>query len=190
MDELIDVDRIKQFTPELKDKISKVVVKLASPDQFKSDGQNPNIMTEAQLDALEQSFRLFGTLQPIVCDQNMTMIDGEQRLKIYSRIGIDKIPYVQIDVDDAQRRILRQVLNKLKGSHDYELDLAEYQRIIDAGKEIDLKELLAINDRDWSKILDEINNIETTEMKTKPFLCPNCGYDLRSKKNVNEHRDD
>ena len=182
MGEIIDVDRIKQLTPELKEKISNVMVKLATPDQFKSDGQNPNIMTESQLDALEQSFRLFGTLQPIVCDQNMTMIDGEQRLKIYSRIGIQKIPYVQIEVDDAQRRILRQVLNKLKGEHSYELDLAEYQRIIDAGKEIDLKELLGWNDQEINIILNKLKGIEEPKEKELDenieveHECPKCGY--------------
>jgi hypothetical protein len=49
-------------------------------------------------------------------------------------------------VEDVDRRLLRQILNKLKGEHDRELDALEFQTIIDLGKEDDLKYLLALSD--------------------------------------------
>ena len=38
--------------------------------------------------------------------------------------------------------MLRQILNKLKGKHNTELDNAEYMRILQAGEKEDLKALL------------------------------------------------
>ena len=46
-------------------------------------------------------------------------------------------------VSDVDRRMLRQILNKLKGKHNRELDAAEYMRIMEQGEKDDLKALLA-----------------------------------------------
>ena len=45
-------------------------------------------------------------------------------------------------VTDIDRRLLRQILNKLKGKHNKELDAAEYMRIMQAGEKDYLKALL------------------------------------------------
>lgn len=166
------------FNQELMKRIQNMEVKYAKPDEFKTDGDNPNVMTETQLKALETSIKRFGTIVPIVVDQNMTMVDGEQRLTIYRRVGVTRIPFVQLNLTDSERRILRQTLNKLKGSHDYELDLAEYSKIIDAGSTEDLKSLLGWTERDLNKILDDLKNEEPDEEKPKPsdvVTCPHCG---------------
>ena len=46
---------------------------------------------------------------------------------------------IRLPVKDVDRRLLRQVLNKLKGKHNKELDSAEYLRIIDEGEKEELK---------------------------------------------------
>ena len=57
-----------------------------------------------------------------------------------------EVSVIRLPVEDVDRRLLRQVLNKLKGEHQKELDQAEYKRIIEAGKEDDLKYLLMLSD--------------------------------------------
>jgi hypothetical protein len=52
-------------------------------------------------------------------------------------------PVLRLPVSDVDRRMLRQILNKLKGKHSRELDSADYIRIIEAGEKDDLKALLA-----------------------------------------------
>jgi len=47
-----------------------------------------------------------------------------------------------LPVTDIDRRLLRQILNKLKGKHNKELDAAEYMRIMQAGEKDYLKALL------------------------------------------------
>ncbi len=49
---------------------------------------------------------------------------------------------IRLPVKDVDRRLLRQVLNKLRGKHNKEWDSAEYLRIIDEGGKEDLKALL------------------------------------------------
>ena len=39
-------------------------------------------------------------------------------------------PVLRLPVTDVDRRMLRQILNKLKGKHNKELDAAEYMRIM------------------------------------------------------------
>lgn len=52
-------------------------------------------------------------------------------------------PVLRLPVSDVDRRMLRQILNKLKGKHNKELDAAEYLRIAEAGEKDSLKALLA-----------------------------------------------
>ena len=49
---------------------------------------------------------------------------------------------IRLPVKDVDRRLLRQVLNKLRGKHNKELDSAEYLRILEQGEKEDLKALL------------------------------------------------
>ena len=51
-------------------------------------------------------------------------------------------PVLRLPVSDVDRRMLRQILNKLKGKHNKELDNAEYIRILQMGEKDDLKALL------------------------------------------------
>ncbi len=56
-------------------------------------------------------------------------------------------PVLRLPVTDVDRRMLRQILNKLKGKHNRELDGAEYIRIVEQGEKEPLKALLAFNRR-------------------------------------------
>jgi uncharacterized protein (UPF0248 family) len=49
---------------------------------------------------------------------------------------------LRLPVTDVDRRMLRQILNKLKGKHNKELDSAEYMRIVEMGEKDGLKALL------------------------------------------------
>ena len=46
---------------------------------------------------------------------------------------------IRLPVKDVDRRLLRQVLNKLRGKHNREMDSSEYLRIIDEGEKEELK---------------------------------------------------
>ena len=67
---------------------------------------------------------------------------GSKGLKYASNMANFSLPYLRLPVSDIDRRMLRQILNKLKGKHNKELDNAEYIRILQAGEKDDLKALL------------------------------------------------
>jgi hypothetical protein len=110
---------------------------------LKSDENNPNKMTVKQQKEVWRSLKKYGWTYPIVTNKEGVFADGEQRAAVCIGHGEYFAPVLRLSVSDVDRRVLRQILNKLKGKHSKELDAAEFKRIIEAGEKEDLKALLA-----------------------------------------------
>ena len=124
---------------------------------LKRDGQNPNKMTDKQKDSTWQSLAKYGWIYPIITNKDGLLTDGEQRVDVCLEHGEFFGPVLRLPVEDVNRRILRQVLNKLKGTHDKLLDAEEFKRILEADGKDDLKALLGISDgtlERYDKLLD------------------------------------
>jgi len=103
-------------------------------------------------------------------------------------------PVLRLDLKDTDRRLLRQVLNKLKGTHVPELDAAEFQRLIDADELTDLKRMLVLDQMDVERVLKHLegaatildklaaaenqrNNPKEKIVREVPLAeCPKCGF--------------
>jgi hypothetical protein len=109
---------------------------------LKFDQDNPNRMSLAQLDQLKASIKKWGDIVPVVTNSELLVADGQQRVAAMRELGMTECSVIRLPVKDVDRRLLRQVLNKLKGKHNKELDSAEYLRIIDEGEKEDLRALL------------------------------------------------
>lgn len=97
--------------------------------------------------ALRLSMERFGYLTPIVVDQNNLIADGEHRALIYKEFGLEEIPAYRVTFsDDAERRLLRQTMNKLRGQHDFAMDADEMALIYESSKLPDLSALIAQNE--------------------------------------------
>ncbi len=129
-------------------------------DSLQLDGENPNKMKKNQLNALRKAIQRWGFIVPIVTNRDLLVADGEQRLTVARELGMKQVPVIRLDVEDVDRRIIRQILNKLKGIHVKELDQAEYDRIIDEGREDDLKEFLILSDKDLERALKDQESID------------------------------
>jgi hypothetical protein len=103
---------------------------------------NPNRMSLAQLNRLKASIKRWGDIVPVVTNNELLVADGAQRITAMKELGMTQCSVIRLSVKDVDRRLLRQVLNKLKGKHNKELDSAEYLRIIDQGEKEELKALL------------------------------------------------
>ena len=123
--------------------------------EIKTDGQNPNKMSKDQLERLKASIKKWGFIVPIITNKDLLIADGEQRYTAAKALGMTEVSVIRLPVEDVDRRLLRQVLNKLKGEHQKELDQAEYERIIEAGKEDDLKYLLMLSDEKLTNALSQ-----------------------------------
>ncbi len=125
------------------------------------DGQNPNKMTEKQKASTWKSLCDFGWIYPIVTNKDGMLTDGEQRVDVCLEHSEFFGPVLRLQVEDVDRRILRQVLNKLKGTHDKLLDAQEFKRIREAGGKEELQGVLGITDETldrYDKLLDDAEN--------------------------------
>jgi ParB-like chromosome segregation protein Spo0J len=109
---------------------------------LKFDQDNPNRMSLAQLERLKASIKKWGDIVPVVTNGELLVADGQQRVTAMRELGMTECSVIRLPVKDVDRRLLRQVLNKLRGKHNKELDNAEYLRIIEQGEKEDLKALL------------------------------------------------
>jgi hypothetical protein len=119
------------------------------------DQTNPNITTLRQQEQIWSSLQKYGWTYPILTNKDSTLLDGEQRTDICKQHGEFFAPVLRLPVTDVDRRMLRQILNKLKGKHNKELDAAEYMRIAEMGEKDGLKALLAsVGERLPQELLD------------------------------------
>ncbi len=154
---------------------------------------NPNRMTLAQLERLKASIRRWGDIVPVVTNSELQVADGQQRVTAMKELGMTECSVIRLPVKDVDRRLLRQVLNKLRGKHNKELDGAEYLRIIDEGEKEELKALLEsvgeklpieVDDRDVSFSVPETYEIiiecrDEADQKAKYEKLKMEGYKLR-----------
>lgn|GEM_PF-3206975 len=133
-------------------------------DQLKVDGQNPNRMTKKQLQALAESIKRFGFIIPIITNEELVVADGGQRLPVAKALGMIEVPVVRLPVRDVDRRILRQVLNKLRGEHRDDLDALEFMRIVEEGEKGTLQTLLNLGDRELYHALDMAKSKEVMDV--------------------------
>jgi DNA modification methylase len=125
-------------------------------ESLRVDGQNPNRMTEKQTDALCESINKYGFIVPIITNKDLLVADGEQRLQAAQKLSMKSVPIIRLNISDVDRRILRQVLNKLRGEHELLADAREFDLIVKAGQEDDLKNLLLLKDAEIERYLREI----------------------------------
>jgi ParB-like chromosome segregation protein Spo0J len=136
-------------------------VKLAD---LQFDGCNPNRLSREGMERLKASIRKWGDIVPIVTNKDLLVADGEQRAVAMKELGITECSVIRLPVKDVDRRLLRQVLNKLRGEHLRELDAEEFKIIVDAGAEEDLKYLLGLSDEKLQTYFDgEVEEIEYHE---------------------------
>ena len=122
---------------------------------LKSDQNNPNVTTIRQQEQIWSSLQKYGWTYPILANKDGVLVDGEQRTEICNVHEEFFAPVLRLPVNDVDRRMLRQILNKLKGKHNKELDAAEYMRIMEAGEKDCLKALLAsVGERLPQELLD------------------------------------
>src|SRR3989304_2424240 len=112
-------------------------IRLLSADQ-----NNPNRTTIKQQEQIWRSLQKYGWAYPIITNKDGVFADGEQRAEVCKQHNEFFVPVLRLPVSDVDRRMLRQILNKLKGKHNKDLDAAEYIRILQQGEKEDLKLLL------------------------------------------------
>lgn len=126
---------------------------------IKLDPNNPNQMTPEQMRGLEKSIKDFGNVAPVIVDQHNNIIDGEHRILIYrDRLKLKEIPAFRVRVaSDAERLLMRQTLNKLKGFLDPEKDVQQILQLQQQNLLGDLSQLIAVDTHNLERLIESVN---------------------------------
>lgn len=129
---------------------------------------NPRKWNKDQEEALQESIKRFGIVDPIIAnkakDRHHVVIGGHFRLKVAKDLGYTDIPVVYVDIPEIEReKELNLRLNKNTGSFDFKL-LAEFDKafLSDVGfSSEEMDEIFAIDPTpetfDLNKELDKLN---------------------------------
>ena len=117
-------------------------------------------MTARQMQALEKAVDKYGFAQEPWVRENKdgtySVIDGEHRVELLRRKKARTARCRVFEgMADADVRILRQVANKLHGTHDTQKDADEFRRIFEAGRLDDLSAVLARDTEQFEAVLEK-----------------------------------
>lgn len=75
---------------------------------------------DAEFEKIKRSIEEFGYVEPVIVNEDMTIIGGHQRAKVLSALGYEEIDCVVITVDKTKEKALNIALNKITGDWDTE----------------------------------------------------------------------
>lgn len=135
---------------------------------------NPRNIPEEAVDAVRESIRQCGDLDPIEVDENMVILSGHTRRLAYMEAGVDEVDIVQyFGLNEEQKKKYRLLANKTGelsgwdfGKLDIELPGLDFEGY-DFGFDVD-----ALENDEAPETFKEYG--EETETKHK---CPVCGYE-------------
>ena len=133
-------------TPITELKIDVPPAELVDVGLFQTDKNNPNKLSRRKFEALKKSIQKFGFVVPVITNKDLVVADGEHRLLAAKTLGIKQVTTIRLPLSEVDRRLVRQVMNKLRGEHDLYLDAEEYYRIVCENQRDSLKALLLETD--------------------------------------------
>ena len=140
--------------------VEEITIRKIPVKDIQFDETNPNELTDEQMGALKETMEKFGYLAPVVLNKNLEVVDGEHRVRIYQELGKKNIQAYVLDIDNIDKKILRQLMNKLKGKHDKSKDADEFKAIFESGRLDEFSELLAQDVEEFQQVLEKKFDIE------------------------------
>lgn len=76
---------------------------------------------DSEFEKIKNSITEFGYVDPVIVNQDLTVIGGHQRISVLKTLGYTEIDCVVIDVDKTKEKALNVALNKISGEWNKEL---------------------------------------------------------------------
>ena len=160
-------------------------------EKLKIDNNNPNQMSNTQLEALKKNIQKFGWNMPIITDMEYLIADGEQKLQAAKELQLKRVPILRKKLTNAQRLIVRQSMNKLRGKHDIDLDAAEFKRILEKTDMEEFTSLVGLGEQEVLNTLERTDREEkevaeeVDQLGSLTITCPKCHHVFKKKKEAN-----
>lgn len=129
---------------------------------------------ETQIKNVAESIKKYGWVQPIVIDNDGTIVIGHCRALAAEKLGIEEVPCVVVsDLTEDEINALRIVDNKTNESPwDFDLLSAELPEIDLSDFEFDFN---VPTDFTADMIDDFFDEVEPKKKEPKKIQCPHCG---------------
>ena len=143
------------------------------PKQLKPYKLNAKKHPQTQIEGLAESIRRFGFTQPVVVDQNNSVIIGHGRIEAAKILQLETIPVVvRSDLTDAEIKALRILDNKLNESEwDYDLLSLDIENIDFDFEPYNVEFFIVDSEDDEEPKGDR-------ERKKKLITCPECSCEF------------
>lgn len=158
--------------------------------KLKVDGKNPNVMSKKKREALKKNIEKYGFIVPIITNKDLLIADGEQRWTVAKEeLQMKEVSVIRLDVEEVDRKMLRQVLNKLRGEHNPELDAAEFKDILAVYDMEEFSSLIGTSEQEILNILNSveeqpISNVdEVDQLYKQQVTCPKCKHKFQKEGN-------
>ena len=116
------------------DPIKTFKIQMMDIKELRTDGINPNRMTKQNFTALKENIKRYGFLVPIITNEAGLIADGEHRFNAAKELEMKEVPVIKVPLKEVDRRMIRQIMNKLKGEHDKDKDIEEYKYFMEQGE--------------------------------------------------------
>lgn len=76
---------------------------------------------DSEFEKIKNSIQEFGYVEPVIVNNDLTVIGGHQRISVLKNLGFTEIDCVLIDIDKTKEKALNIALNKISGEWNKEL---------------------------------------------------------------------
>lgn len=161
-----------------------------TPKDLIANDRNTRTHSDLQVDQIKRSISEFGFTNPILVDENNTVIAGHGRLRAAIEMGLDGVPTIELsNLSPEQKAAYVIADNQLALNAGWDIDLLseELTMLDEVGLDISL---LGFNDNEIAELMGispdfapatENDQGKLDELDPKWVDCPHCGkeFDLR-----------
>ena len=139
---------------------------------------------DTEYEKIKRSIEEFGYVDPLIVNKDLTVIGGNQRLKVLKELGYKKVDCVLLDLDKTKEKALCIALNKIEGEWDLpklkdillELDTGEFDIGITGFDVIEIEDLMT------QFYVDDEKDDEVPEVPEEPITKLGDLYKLQNHK--------
>ena len=163
-----------------------LTVEYRAPAELIPYARNARTHSAEQVAQIAASMREFGFTNPVLLDEQGTIIAGHGRLAAAQKLALDRIPTITLrGLTDTQRRALILADNRLAETAvwDAEMLRVELEELTEMGQDLELigfdeeslDELIGgLGERDQGEAPEDFPVVD--ESVETQFCCPSCGY--------------
>lgn len=131
---------------------------------------------DAEYQKIKRSIEEFGYVDPIIINEDGTIIGGHQRSAVLMDLGYEEVDVVVVSLDKQREKALNIALNKITGERDelklkdllLDLDLGDYDISLTGFEQADLTELVDRLAIEPEAVDDDFNEEEALQQVAEP----------------------